>query len=266
MNRAASHGAADGGAADGGAAGEPLLRVAGLRKVYNSGAERVEALADVSFTVEAPGFIGIMGPSGSGKSTLLHLLAGLDRPTGGEIFVAGQGVHAMNEVELTRFRRLRIGIVFQQFNLLGTMTALDNVMLPGVLDGRAESWLRPRAQSLLETLGLRERMHHRPDALSGGEQQRVAIARALLFEPKVLFADEPTGNLDSTTSKRIWTMLADLSRRHQITILMVTHEPAAAAHCGRVLILGDGRVTDDLDVGQHDSAWLASRYQQSAGT
>ncbi len=248
-----------------GAAGGPVLRVAGLRKVYTSGAERVEALADVSFTIDTPGFIGIMGPSGSGKSTLLHLLAGLDRPTGGEIFLGGEGVHAMNEGELTRYRRLRIGIVFQQFNLLGTMTALDNVMLPGVLDGRAESWLRQRAEALLETLGLRERMHHRPDALSGGEQQRVAIARALLFEPRVLFADEPTGNLDSTTSRRIWTMLADLARQHGITILMVTHEPAAAAHCDRVIILGDGRVTDDLDVGRHDSAWLASRYQQSVG-
>jgi len=244
---------------------EPLISVRKLSKVYNSGAERVDALRDVNLAVHDAGFIGIMGPSGSGKSTLLHLLAGLDRPTGGEIVVAGQPVHSMNEAELTRYRRQRIGIVFQQFNLLGTMTALDNIMLPGVLDGRDDAWLRQRATNLVEMLGLRDRMHHRPDALSGGEQQRVAIARALLFEPRVLFADEPTGNLDSSTSKRIWTMLSDLATEHQITILMVTHEPAAAAHCHRVFILGDGRVTDDIEVGRHDSAWLASRYQQSAG-
>lgn len=242
-----------------------LIEATNLRKVYNSGAERVQALADVTLSIREPGFVGIMGPSGSGKSTLLHLLAGLDRPTSGEIIVDGQAVHAMSESELTRFRRRRIGIIFQQFNLLGTMTALDNVMLPGVLDGQPDDWLRDRATTLLETLGLASRLNHRPDALSGGEQQRVAIARSLLFEPRVLFADEPTGNLDSTASRRIWKMLADLAREHQLTILMVTHEPAAAAHCSRVFIIGDGRVTDEIDVGQHDSAWLASRYQETVG-
>ncbi len=240
-----------------------LIEVRNLLKVYNSGSERVQALADVSLSIRGPGFIGIMGPSGSGKSTLLHLLAGLDRPTAGEILVDGASVHTMTETELTRYRRQRIGIIFQQFNLLGTMTALDNVMLPGVLDGRPDKWLRERATTLLESLGLGGRMKHRPDALSGGEQQRVAIARSLLFEPKVLFADEPTGNLDSTSSRRIWEMLAEMASAHQLTILMVTHEPAAAAHCSRVFILGDGRVTDEIDVGQHDSAWLAARYQQT---
>lgn len=239
-----------------------LIDVRGLRKVYNSGAERVEALADVSLSIRGGGFVGIMGPSGSGKSTLLHLLAGLDRPTAGEIFIDGQAVHAMSEAQLTSYRRRRIGIIFQQFNLLGTMTALDNVMLPGVLDGRPEAWLRQRAGELLESLGLGGRVNHRPDALSGGEQQRVAIARALLFQPRVLFADEPTGNLDSTSSRRIWEMLANMARADDLTILMVTHEPAAAAHCHRVFIIGDGRVTDEIDVGQHDSTWLAARYQQ----
>ena len=248
------------------AAGAPaLIQVRGLRKVYNSGAERVQALADVSLSIHKPGFIGIMGPSGSGKSTLLHLLAGLDRPTQGEIIVDGQAVHAMSESELTCYRRRRIGIIFQQFNLLGTMTALDNVMLPGVLDGRPGAWLRDRATTLLESLGLASRLKHRPDALSGGEQQRVAIARALLFEPRVLFADEPTGNLDSTSSRRIWEMLARMAEEHGLTILMVTHEPAAAAHCSRVFIIGDGRVTDEIDVGPHDSGWLANRYQQTVG-
>jgi len=242
-----------------------LIEVRKLRKVYQVGAERVQALSEVSLSIREPGFVGIMGPSGSGKSTLLHLLAGLDRPTAGEIIVDGQQVHTMSESELTRYRRRRIGIIFQQFNLLGTMTALDNVMLPGVLDGQADDWLRDRATTLLESLGLGARLTHRPDALSGGEQQRVAIARALLFEPKVLFADEPTGNLDSTSSKRIWEMLAALAREQRLTILMVTHEPAAAAHCSRVFIIGDGRVTDEIDVGQHDSAWLASRYQETVG-
>ncbi len=240
-----------------------LIEVRNLRKVYNAGAERVQALAEVSLSIREPGFVGIMGPSGSGKSTLLHLLAGLDRPTSGEITVDGQAVNALSEGELTRYRRRRIGIIFQQFNLLGTMTALDNVMLPGVLDGQPDDWLRDRAATLLESLGLGARLKHRPDALSGGEQQRVAIARALLFQPRVLFADEPTGNLDSTSSRRIWEMLAAMAQEQHLTILMVTHEPAAAAHCSRVFIIGDGRVTDEIDVGRHDSGWLATRYQQT---
>lgn len=243
----------------------PLLRTVDLCKVYVSGQERVHALAGMNLTIERPGFIGIMGPSGSGKSTLLHLLAGLDRPTRGEIIVDGQSIDSMSERELTAYRRRRIGIVFQQFNLLGTMTAIENVMLPGVLDGRDEAWLRRRAVTLLESLGLSARMTHRPDALSGGEQQRVAIARALLFEPRILFADEPTGSLDSATSRRIWEMLASLAHEHGLGIVMVTHEPAAAAHCDRVCILGDGRITEVIDVGDHDPAWLANRSQQSVG-
>ena len=251
-----------------------MIEVRNVTKTYRLGAvepgestarrERVvEALRGASLALERPGFFAIMGPSGSGKSTLLHLLAGLDRPDAGEIVVDGQAVHRLGEADLTRYRRLRIGVVFQQFNLIPTMTALENVSLPGLLDGRSEKWLRERATGLLASLGLGERLRHRPDALSGGEQQRVAIARALLFEPKVLFADEPTGNLDSASSQKIWRMLADLARDRGLTVLMVTHEPAGAAHCDRVFVLADGRVIESIEVEEHDAAWMAARYQRA---
>lgn len=229
-------------------------------------AERqVHALRGASLTIREPGFYGIMGPSGSGKSTLMHLMGGLDRPDRGRIVVNDAPVHELDERALTQFRRTQIGIVFQQFNLIPTMTALHNVSLPGLLDGKPESWLNERATELLTTLGLAERAQHRPDAMSGGEQQRVAIARALLFEPRVLLADEPTGNLDSQSSQQIWQMLADLAKSREMTVVMVTHEPAAAAYCDRVFVLRDGVVCGELEVTEHDAGWMANRYQQLVG-
>lgn len=239
------------------------VEMRGVKKSFASGDGTVEALRGIDLRIEGPGFFGIMGPSGSGKSTLLHLLAGLDNVSAGSIFVDGVEVTRQSERQLTAYRRRRIGIVFQKFNLITTMTALENVMLPGLLDGAEDSISRSRATELLEELHLGDRLNHRPAALSGGEQQRVSIARALFFEPRVLFADEPTGNLDSQASKEMWDRLGALGHERGLTILMVTHEIGAAACCDRVFILGDGRLKDEIEVAGHDAGWLANRYQQS---
>ena len=249
---------------------DPSIRIRGVEKRFvtrgGSGPRRgVEALRGVDLTIEEPGFYAIMGRSGSGKSTLLHLMAALDRPDAGEIWVSGQGVHAMDEAPLVRYRRRSIGIVFQQFNLLPTLDALGNAILPGVLDGRARAEVIPRGLALLEELGVGERVHHRPEALSGGEQQRVAIARALLFEPPVLLADEPTGSLDSASSETLWGVLEDIARRRQIIALMVTHEPLAAAHCRKTFVLKDGRVVGAFDSHGLDPTSLASRASELLG-
>jgi putative ABC transport system ATP-binding protein len=245
-----------------GSGGGPLVRCVNVHKAYHLMGRDVQALRGVDLTIDRPGFFAIMGASGSGKSTLLHLLAALDTPDQGQVFVSGRGLHEMNERELTIFRRTEIGIVFQQFNLIPTLTAMENVELPGMLAGKSESELRPRAKELLDALGIAERAHHRPDALSGGEQQRVAIARALLFSPKVLLADEPTGNLDSVSSAKLWELLAKLAKERSMTVLMVTHEPSAAANCERVYVLKDGKMFGELETEGLDAAGVAARYQQ----
>ena len=181
----------------------PILSVKGVTKRYVAGGNPVPALRGVDLQIDEPGFYAIMGQSGSGKTTLLHLLAALDRPDEGQIHIAGTSVHSMDERQATQFRRRGIGIVFQQFNLISSLTAQENVELPGMLAGEPAGAMRARSAELLERLGLGDRLDHRPDALSGGEQQRVAIARALLFAPPVLYADEPTGNLDSASSRRL---------------------------------------------------------------
>lgn len=216
-------------------------------------------------SLEAAGFYAIMGQSGSGKSTLLHLLGALDRPTSGEIYVGDEAVHRLTEREATAFRRRKIGIVFQQFNLIPTLTARENVELPGLLAGEDRGILSKRSGELLERLGLTERAEHRPEALSGGEQQRVAIARALLFSPELLLADEPTGNLDSASAEKLWTLLEEIAREQETTVVMVTHEPAAAAHCERVFVIRDGRVIGEMESEGLDAGGLASRYQQFVG-
>ena len=243
----------------------PILRCADVHKSYLLGGTRVHALRGCSLTIDDPGFYAVMGQSGSGKSTLLHLLAALDRPDSGEIHLAGHTVHALSERDATHFRRREIGIVFQQFNLIPTLTARENVELPGVLAGEPARTLRARSTELLERLGLPDRADHRPDALSGGEQQRVAIARALLFAPRVLFADEPTGNLDSASAQRLWGLLAELARERDMLVVMVTHEPAAATHCSRVFVLQDGVVRTSFDTGGLDAPGVATRYQRAVG-
>jgi putative ABC transport system ATP-binding protein len=236
-----------------------------VRKTYRLGSQRVEALRGIDLRIDEPGFYAVMGPSGSGKSTLLHLLAGLDQPDAGRIVVAGQALHRMSESELTLYRRHHVGIVFQQFNLIPTLSALQNVTLPGMLDGMSRGDLDRRGRELLDSLGLSPRAGHRPDALSGGEQQRCAIARALLFSPQVLLADEPTGNLDSTSSDQMWRLLEELARQYAMTIMMVTHEPAAAVHCRRVFVLRSGRIAGSFDVEGKDVASLAASAQQLVG-
>ncbi len=239
-----------------------MIRCNAVHKSYRQGGRVVDALRGVDLEIEGPGFFGIMGASGSGKSTLLHLLAALDAPDSGSIEVSGQQIEGMNDKQLTRFRQREIGIVFQQFNLIPTMTARENVELPGEIAGEPESWRRERSEKLLDALGVLDRAEHRPEALSGGEQQRVAIARALLFEPRVLFADEPTGALDSVSSELMWSTLSAIADEHEMTVLMVTHEPAAAAHCKRVAVLRDGAVVGDIESEHIDAVCLADRYQQ----
>ncbi len=240
-----------------------MLRCSNVHKSYRLGDRDVPALRGVDLSISEPGYYAIMGQSGSGKSTLLHLLAALDRPDKGEIILAGRDLHTLSERDATLYRRREIGIVFQQFNLIPTLTASENVELPGALAGEETSWLRKRSTELLERLGLTGRGNHRPDALSGGEQQRVAIARALLFSPPVLYADEPTGNLDSVSSAKLWTLLGDIARENNMLVVMVTHEPAAASHCKQVFVLADGRVAGTINTEGLDAAGVAARYQQS---
>jgi len=239
-----------------------MLRCVDVHKAYAAGERRVEALRGASLELEGPGFHAIMGASGSGKSTLLALLAALDKPDKGEIEVAGVAVHSLSEREATRYRRRTIGIIFQQFNLVPTLTAVENTELPMLLAGERPAAGRARAMELLDRLGLADRASHRPDAMSGGEQQRVAIARSLVFAPPVILADEPTGNLDSTASEHLWALLAQLASEQNTTVIMVTHEPAAAAHCGRAFVLRDGVFTHTIDTEGLDAAGVASRYRK----
>ena len=230
------------------------IAIRGVRKSYRTGERTVEALRGVDLDVVAPGVVGIMGASGSGKSTLLHLVAGLDRPDAGEITVDGLRIDALPERELTLYRRRRIGVVFQQFNQLPTLTALENAILPGTLDRLDRDECVARGRTLLGELGLSERIDHRPEALSGGEQQRVAIARSLFFDPPILLADEPTGNLDSRTSERLWDLLGSIAASRRMLVLLVTHEPAAAAHCRVVHVMRDGLLAGSIDVASLDSS------------
>ncbi len=243
-----------------------MIRCHGGHKYYGVGERRVHALTGLDLHIREPGYYAIMGQSGSGKSTLLHLLGALDKPDRGEITVAGHALHTISEREANIFRRRQIGIVFQQFNLIPTLTARQNIELPGMLAGDDPDQLSTRSNELLDRLGLLDRSTHRPDALSGGEQQRVAIARALLYSPPILLADEPTGNLDSASSDALWALLREIAHEHEMTVLMITHEPAAAAHCQRVFLLADGQIQGQIDTEGLDAAGVASRYHQLVGS
>jgi putative ABC transport system ATP-binding protein len=238
------------------------LRVEGLTKRFRQGNATIEALKDVSLTIRPGEFVAVMGASGSGKSTLLHLMAGLTRPDAGRVVIEGRDLSEMSDYELTLFRRRRIGLVFQAFNLIPTLTARDNVLLPALADGRGAAAGRSLG-GLLERLGLTSRGRHRPDALSGGEQQRVAIARAMLNDPSIILADEPTGSLDSVTGQGICNLLKELCEKHQRTIVVVTHEPAVAAWAERIVVLRDGRVLDEFPAAEfRDVQHLAAHYQE----
>jgi putative ABC transport system ATP-binding protein len=221
-----------------------VVSASGLVRRYGEGSTAVEALRGVSLDVGAGRMTAIMGPSGSGKSTLMHLLAGLDTPTEGSIVLAGQEIVGLPERKLTMLRRETIGFVFQFFNLLPMLTAEENILLPLSIAGQKPdaAWL----EELLDTVGIAERRSHRPAELSGGQQQRVAVARALITRPKVLFADEPTGNLDSGSSKEVLSLLRRAVDEWGQTIVMVTHDAGAAAMADRILFLADGLIVDEL--------------------
>ena len=227
-----------------------------MRKVFGAGHTRVEALAGVDLDIPAGQFLAAMGPSGSGKSTLLHLVAGLEPPDAGRIRVGDQVLLALSDDELTLLRRRRMGLVFQAFNLLDALSAVENVSLPLVVDGLAETEAQRRAEQALARVGLAHRGRHLPKEMSGGEQQRVAIARALVIAPVLLLADEPTGNLDTHNGDHVMHLLRELVDDGQ-TILMVTHNPAHAAMADRIVTLRDGKIIGDRllgDAGVHAAA------------
>jgi putative ABC transport system ATP-binding protein len=214
-------------------------------KTYQRGTAAVPALRDVSFSVPAGEFCAVVGPSGSGKSTLLHLAGALDEPSTGEVLIDGVRLSGLGDTGRTKLRRSALGFVFQFFNLLPHLTARDNAMLPALLAGVPEREARARATALLETVGLGGRADHTPDELSGGEMQRTALARALVTRPRLLLADEPTGNLDSRTGNEIFQLMQRLAREQGTAIVMVTHDPAAAARADRTLSMRDGLLVDD---------------------
>jgi putative ABC transport system ATP-binding protein len=224
--------------------GDPAVRTTGLCKTYGSGDNTVRALDDVTLDIARGRFTAVMGPSGSGKSTLMHVVAGLDTATSGSVVLGGTELVGLSDKALTALRRDRIGFVFQQFNLLPTLTAAENIALPSRLAGRRPDpiWL----EQVVDVVGLTGRLTHRPSELSGGQQQRVAVARALVGRPEVVFADEPTGNLDSRASSEILGFLRRSVDVFDQTIVMVTHDPVAASYADTVVFLADGRVVDEL--------------------
>ena len=219
----------------------------GLCKHYGDGATAVRALDDVDFVAERGEFVAIMGPSGSGKSTLLHVLGGLEVPTSGEVTVAGRRVDGADDRDLTRLRRGHLGFIFQFFNLLPSLSATENVYLPALIARDRTGDMEERAVALLERVGLADRATHTPSELSGGQQQRVSIARALFLEPEIVLADEPTGNLDSRSGGEVLAILRDIASVDERTVVMVTHDPAAAAVADRVVFLRDGRIAGGME-------------------
>ena len=222
----------------------PAVRAAGLWKVYGTGEAQVTALRGVNLDLGRAEFTAIMGPSGSGKSTLMHCLAGLDSVTRGDVYIGDDKVTDLGDAGLTRLRRDKVGFVFQQFNLLPTLSAEENILLPLAIAGRKPD--RAWFDTVIDAIGLRDRLGHRPAQLSGGQQQRVACARAMVTRPEVIFADEPTGNLDSRSGAEVLGFLRDSVRQFGQTIVMVTHDPNAASYADRVVFLADGQVVDEL--------------------
>lgn len=245
---------------------EPVLQATGVWKTFHAAGEPIHALRGISMEVRKAEFVAIMGASGSGKSTLLHLLAGLDNPTAGSIVVKGHELSHMVDRDRTVFRRRQLGIIFQAYNLLPTLTALENVVLPALLDGSSGKGVEEKGRRLLDRVGLGHRLSHRPQALAGGEQQRVAIARALMNDPVILLADEPTGNLDTNRSEDIWRLLGSLVHEEECTVIAVTHEPSGATFADRVLVMKDGLVVGEVRPGgEHHESLVAAGYHDMVG-
>ena len=223
-----------------------VLQTTGLRKHYQMGEVTVDALQSVDFVVQQGEFVAIMGPSGAGKSTLLHLMGGLDTPSDGDIVLGGKRLAHLSDDEITIVRRRQVGFIFQFFNLLPTLTAAENVALPLLIDGKRIEDYATRIDELLDLVGLSGRRDHKPDQLSGGEQQRVAIARAFVNDPKIVLADEPTGNLDSKSGTTVLELLRRTCKDLNATVVMVTHDPRAASYADRVIFLKDGQIVREL--------------------
>ncbi len=228
---------------------EVTVQLTHVSKIYQQGKTEVRALDDVSLNIPQGNFIAIMGASGSGKSTLLYLIAGLTTPSSGDVQLFGQVTRPMKDDQLTLFRRRNIALIFQTFNLLPTMTTLENVCLPLMIDGKSLEAARGKAQELLTLVGLPHRQDYRPDELSGGQQQRVAIARALINDAPLLLADEPTGNLDSKTGEEVLYLMRKLVKDYARTVVMVTHDPKAAAYADSIITLSDGRIIQQVGMG-----------------
>ncbi len=221
-----------------------IVQTENLTKIYGTGETAVTALDHLSLAVETGEFVAVMGPSGCGKSTLLHLVGGLDRPSAGRVMLDGQDIAQLDDNTLTELRRRKMGFVFQFFNLIPVLTALENAALPLILDGIKPEQAHARAAQWLERMGLNDRLHSRPDQLSGGQQQRVAIARALVAEPALILADEPTGNLDSRAGDEIAGLLRQITTEWGRSVMMVTHDPRIAAYADRIVFLKDGKIVD----------------------
>jgi len=227
----------------------PAVQISGLTKRYESGETSVEALKGIDLTIERGEFVAVMGPSGSGKSTLMHILGALETYDDGSVAIGGDEIGGMDDKQLTLLRRDSIGFIFQFFNLLPTMTAEENVMLPSLVAGEKSGALQKRADELLELVGLSNRAKHLPSQLSGGEQQRVSVARSLMRDPALLLADEPTGNLDSKNGASVLDMLRDVQQKAGHTIMMVTHDASAASRASRVVFLRDGLIAGEVPGG-----------------
>jgi putative ABC transport system ATP-binding protein len=226
---------------------ETVIEVKDLYKIYRIGENKVRALNGVSFSINRGEFCAIVGASGSGKSTLLNMLAGLEKPTKGEIVIAGEHIEKKNENQLVKFRREHIGFIFQSFNLMGTMTALENVALPLTFQGMPKRKRMKRAKKMIHLVGLDKYSDHKPNQMSGGQQQRVGVARALVVRPEIIFADEPTGNLDSNTSREIMNLMHSVVREHNQTLIMVTHDNTLASFADKIIRIMDGKIVDMVD-------------------
>ncbi|MDP6844050.1 MAG: ABC transporter ATP-binding protein [Candidatus Thalassarchaeaceae archaeon] len=229
-----------------------VLEARELWKVYETGTNRVEALRKVSVTLKPGEMVAVMGPSGCGKTTLLNCLSGLDEISAGDVFIHGQALSQMSDYDLTALRGSQLGFIFQSFNLLPVLTAVENVELPLLMAGSSPREARKRALSALDAVGLADRDGHLPSELSGGQQQRVTIARSFVHDPAVIFADEATGNLDSQTSDEIIDLLLNLNADRGVTMLLVTHDSEIADRCSRVLVMQDGRVVEDRRTGEEE--------------
>ena len=221
---------------------EPVIQVKNLYKIYRVGENKVRALNGVNLTIYRGEFCSIVGTSGSGKSTMLNMLAGLEKPTRGEIVIAGQHLEKMNENQLVKFRREHVGFIFQSFNLLGTMDAVENVALPLMFRGVPKKERMKKADKMLDLVGLSKHKDHRPNEMSGGQQQRVGVARALVMDPEIIFADEPTGNLDSNTSAEVMRLMQKVVRERNQTLVMVTHDNHLASFADRIFHIIDGKI------------------------